>query len=256
MVEGYEDPRPLRERIAADLRALILDGGLRHEMPSTTILAAWFDTSVNTIQHALEILKAEKLIVTKRGTATRIAWPEIITVRADPDPQLDIYKYKILDVTVLPAVRFDRHRVAKLMTRDPERIPSGVARALELGVEDSAVRRLRIMRLRETNSPVELSWSYYPLKAVEGTEIAEPGPVIGGTQRVLDGMGLPAVEFEDRVSTRVPTTQELELLQLPPFVSVLRTERIVWSHDRKPIEATVMIKGGHLFNLLYRGTVH
>jgi GntR family transcriptional regulator len=256
VAENHEDPRPLREQIAADLRALILDGGLRHTMPSTTILAAWFGTSGNTIQHALEILKAEKLIASKKGRATQIIWPEIITVRADPDPQLDVYKYKVLDVTVLRAVQFDRHRVAKLMTRDPERIPAGVDRALELGVEDSVVRRLRVMRLRETNAPVELSWSYYPLKLVEGTEIAASGPVIGGTQRVLDEMGLPAVEFEDRVSTRVPTTQELEVLQLPPFVSVLRTERIVWSHGRKPIEATVMIKGGHLFNLLYRGTTH
>jgi len=254
--DAYADPRPRREQIAADLRAVILAGKYPEVLPGVNILAEWFDTTVNTIQHALAILKEEGLIQAEKGKGTEIIAEPKILVLADPDPQLDVYRYDTLAVDVLRVAVPERKRQERLDERDPETVPTDVARLLGLGADGQAVRRFRVMRVRATAEPVEVDWSYYPVEIAAGTRIAQPGSIKGGVQRILDEMGLPVVDYEDRVSTRVPTTQELELLHLPPFVSVLQTLRVVWSHDRKPIEATVMVKGGHRFELLYRRSTH
>jgi GntR family transcriptional regulator len=253
---NYSDPRPRREQIAADIRALILAGKYPQALPGVNILAEWFDTTANTIQHALAILKEEGLIRAEKGKGTQIIAEPRVLVLADPDPQLNVYRYDTLAVDVLQTAVPKRERQERMDKRDPETVPTDVARLLGLGPDGEAVRRFRVMRVRATDEPVEVDRSYYPVEIAAGTRIAQPGSITGGVQRILNEMGLPVVDYEDRVSTRVPTTQELELLHLPPFVSVLQTLRVVWSHDRKPIEATVMVKGGHRFELLYRRSTH
>lgn len=252
----YADPRPRREQIAADLRVMILEGRYPETFPGTEILASWFNTTVNTIQHALEILKGEGLIRSEKGKKTKVIAPPKTLVLADPDPQLDTYRYDTLAVDTLPVEAPERERKERLETPDPEVVPKDVADLLELEPGGQAVRRFRVMRIRATDEPVEVDWSYYPAEIAAGTRIAQPGSIKGGVQRILNEAGLPATDYEDRVSTRFPTNRELELLHLPPFVSVLQTLRVVWSHDRKPIEATVMVKGGHRFELLYRRSTH
>ncbi|ACU71799.1 transcriptional regulator, GntR family [Catenulispora acidiphila DSM 44928] len=254
--DSYSDPRPRREQIAADIRAVILAGKYPDMLPGVKILAEWYDTTVNTVQHALEILKGEGLIRSEKGKGTEVIAEPRTPVLADPDPQLDIYRYDTLAVDVLQVAVPERARQERMEEADAETIPGDVAKLLGLGPNGQAVRRFRVMRVRETDEPVEVDWSYYPIEIAAGTRIALPGSIKGGVQKILDGMHLPAVDYEDRVSTRVPTTQELELLHLPPFVSVLQTLRIVWSRGGKPIEATVMVKGGHRFELLYRRSTH
>lgn len=64
-------------------------------------------------------------------------------------------------------------------------------------------------------------------------------------------MGYPPRITVDRVSARVPTQEQYEALQLPSDLPVLRTLRVVYSDDDKPIEVTVMAKAGHLYELQY-----
>ena len=47
------------------------------------------------------------------------------------------------------------------------------------------------------------------------------------------------------------TPDEYVLLQLPGSAPVLRTFRVVYSDNRLPVEATVMVKAGHLYELQY-----
>lgn len=51
----------------------------------------------------------------------------------------------------------------------------------------------------------------------------------------------------DRVSARVATPDRYRLLRLPGDLPVLRTLRVVFSDHDRPVEATVMIKAGHLY---------
>ncbi len=49
----------------------------------------------------------------------------------------------------------------------------------------------------------------------------------------------------------MPTPEEVTLLELPD-VPVMRQFRVIYSDDQRPVEASVMIKGSHLYELLYR----
>lgn len=43
-------------------------------------------------------------------------------------------------------------------------------------------------------------------------------------------------------------------MNLPSDLPVLRTLRVVYSDEQRPIEATVMVKAGHLYELQYEFT--
>ena len=49
----------------------------------------------------------------------------------------------------------------------------------------------------------------------------------------------------------MPTTEEVEILDLPN-VPVIRQFRVIYSDSERPVEASVLVKGGHLYELLYR----
>ena len=78
--------------------------------------------------------------------------------------------------------------------------------------------------------------------------------VKGGAPRILEELGYPEREFTDRVSVRMPTTEEIEMLDLPE-VPVIRQFRTVFSDNDRPVAVNIMIKGGHRYDLVYRQTV-
>ncbi len=76
-----------------------------------------------------------------------------------------------------------------------------------------------------------------------------PGPA--RTPALLAELGLPPRLSVDRVSARVPTQEQYRALSLPSDLPLLRTLRVVYSDDDRPVEATVMVKAGHLYELQY-----
>ncbi|GAA3669915.1 hypothetical protein GCM10022224_037630 [Nonomuraea antimicrobica] len=128
--------------------------------------------------------------------------------------------------------------------------PNDVATAL--GTEDGGRVVVRQRLLVHDGDPVELSWSYYPVHIAAGTPLAARKKIRGGAPEVLADLGFPERHFEDRISVRQPTTEEVEGLDLPPDVPVFRQFRTVYSNSRQPVEVSVLIKGGHLYELSYR----
>lgn len=166
--------------------------------------------------------------------------PPRTLVIADPDPQLDTYRYDVLNVAML----------------DVAAAPEVIAELLGLGPNDQVVCRKRVMRVRESGEATEIDWSYYPAGIAAGTRIAEPGPIKGGVMPILESAGLAPADWEDRVTTRMPTPWESEVLQVPSATAVFQTVRIVWAHDGRPVEATVLVKSGHRVELLFRRAAH
>lgn len=156
--------------------------------------------------------------------------PFIVDAAAYFDPTRSRYSYHLLDVAETEA-------------------PPEIKRALKL-VDERVVLRHRLML--HDNDPVELSWSYYPSSIADGTELTQRRRIVGGAPRILADAGFPMAEFSDRVSARMPTPQEAELLALPPNVPVIRQLRVVMARDERPVEASVLVKGGHLHELRYR----
>jgi len=85
---GRESNRTLRQQIYDALRRAILDGKLPagSAVPSTRALAASLRVSRNTILWAYEALLADGLLVTRKGSGTKVRVPET-THRPFPERQ-------------------------------------------------------------------------------------------------------------------------------------------------------------------------
>lgn len=232
------DKRQRHQQIAADLRAKIMSGvyGAGEPLPSTSRLVEQYQTANATISKAAGLLKAEGFLRGEpgRGVFVRNKQPFVVAATAYKQPSPQGYSYELLHV---------RETVP----------PSEVSHALNMGEGERAIERHRL--LLHDGSPVELSWSYYPLSIAAGSPLAARGKIRGGAPRALADLGFPEREFEDRISARPPTTDEVEALDLPGDVPVIRQFRVVYSDDARPVEASILVKGGHLYELLYRQSI-
>ncbi|MCK8677406.1 GntR family transcriptional regulator [Streptomyces lichenis] len=249
--EGF-DRRPLHERIAADLRDEILGGDLAPgaSLPSTARLKERFDASSATVQKALHLLKGEGLVVGRAGASVTVREHRQRTVRpADfMAPAEEGQPYRWLSV-----MGREGARAASTLLDVREAVPpADVAEALGLEAEGVALLRSQLLTLDD--EPAELVFSYYPAEIARGTALAERRKVRGGTPTFLAGLGFAPRLSVDRVSARVPTQEQYTALRLPGDLPVLRTLRVVYADGGRPIEATVMVKAGHLYELRYEFT--
>lgn len=204
------------------------------KLPSTTQLVEHYDTSSRTIQAALSDLKAEGYLRSEVGVGVyvRDRQPKVVKVGAYFEPSPRGYSYRLLEV-------------------GEARPPADVAAII--GGETTAILRTRLML--HDGEPLELSWSYYPAEIAAGTELAGRAKIRGGAPRALADLGYPQRWFIDRLSSRLPTTEELEALGLPDDVPVIRQFRVVYSDGDRPVEVSVLVKGAHRYELEYREVI-
>ncbi|MFE3070288.1 GntR family transcriptional regulator [Streptomyces sp. NPDC059247] len=251
-VPDIEDRRSLHQRIAADLRDEIMSGDLAPgaKLPSTVHLKARFDASNATVQKALQLLKDEQLVVGRAGAAVTVREHRQRTVRpsAFMAPVAAGEPYRWLTEAALLGARPQ----STLLEVAEARPPADVSAVL--GLENGGTALLRRQVLSIDDEPAELVMSYYPLDIARSTPLMEKRKIKGGTPTLLAGLGFPPRLSVDRVSARVPTQDQYQALKLPSDLPVLRTLRVVYSDDERPIEATVMVKAGHLYELQYAFT--
>ncbi|MFG3098214.1 GntR family transcriptional regulator [Streptomyces sp. NPDC048202] len=246
------DRRSLHERIAADLRDEIMSGDLAAgaSLPSTVRLKERFDASNATIQKALQLLKDERLVVGRAGAAVTVREHRQRTMRPAsymaPAPSGEPYRW------LTEAAKLGARPDSSLLNVRETSAPADVAAALRISGDETVILREQILTLDD--EPVELVKSYYPMAIARGTAITEKRKIRGGTPALLAELGFPPRTSVDRVSARVPTQEQHRALRLPSDLPVLRTLRVVFSDDERPIEATVMVKAGHLYELQYEFT--
>lgn len=233
------DGRPRHQQIAADLRAQIMSGDLApgEQLPSTQHLVHRYAAANATIQRALAALKDEGFVYSQvgKGVYVRDKQPFVVQVAAYLAPAPKGYSYRLIEVTEIHP-------------------PAEISKALNLTGDDMAVVRKRL--LLHDGDPVELSWSYYPAEIAVPSPLAARNRITGGAPHALAALGYPQRDFVDRLSARAPTTEELQALELPDDVPVIRQFRIIYSNDRRPVEASILIKGAHLYELSYQQTIH
>ncbi|MEV7614374.1 GntR family transcriptional regulator [Streptomyces sp. NPDC089799] len=250
--EGSSDPRPLHARIAADLRAEIMSGQLPAgtKLPSTNQLRTRFDASNATIQKALVLLKTEGLVVGRAGAAVSVRENRQRTVR--PAESF---------AAAVPGKRFPwLARAAEqggsahstLLAVERTQITGDVAAALDIADGETVVLRSQLISI--DGEPAELVSSYYPLDVAHGTPLSEGRRIRGGTPTLLRELGHTPGLSVDRVTACTATQEQYAALRLPGDLPVLRTLRTVYTVEGKPIEVTVMVKAGHLYELQYEFT--
>ncbi|MFD0626871.1 GntR family transcriptional regulator [Streptomyces sanglieri] len=236
-------------RFTHDLRDQIMVGDLAPgaSLPSTVHLKERFDASNATVQKALQLLKDEQLVIGRAGASVTVREHRQRTVRPAsymaPAGSGEPYRW------LTEAARNGSRAHSTLLEVAEAVPPADVAEALRLPKSGTAVLRRQLLTMDD--EPVELVASYYPLDIAHGTAMTEPRKIPGGTPTLLAELGYPPRLSVDRVSARVPTQEQYQALRLPGGLPVLRTLRVVHSDDERPIEATVMVKAGHLYELQY-----
>ncbi|MBL1114665.1 GntR family transcriptional regulator [Streptomyces sp. 110] len=247
------DQRSLHERIAADLRDEIMSGDLPPgaKLPSTAQLKERFTASNATVQKALQLLKDEGLAVGRAGAAVTVREHRQRTMRPASymAPAAPGEPYRWISEA---AAGHQARGSSQLLDVTEIRPPADVAEALRLPEDGMALLRAQVLLLDD--EPVELVKSYYPLELARGTAMMDRRKIKGGTPALLAELGYPPRLSVDKVSARVPTQEQYTVLGLPGNLPVLRTLRVVYSDGERPIEATVMTKAGHLYELQYEFT--
>jgi GntR family transcriptional regulator len=243
------DPRPHHERIATDLRRKILTGQLQagDKLPSNPRLAEDFGVAGATIQKAMTLLKDEGLVQGRAGAAVTVQGHrrQVMHPASFSQPAEQGGKYRWLE----EAEKRGQRPTIELRTVAEVVASADIANALGLNPGERVVLREQLLSL--DGEPCELVRSHYPLELARGTALADGKRIKGGSPTLLSTLGYPPIRTIDRVSAEEPTQEEYVVLHLPRQVAVLRTFRIVLSTDDRPIEATVMAKAGHMYELQY-----
>jgi GntR family transcriptional regulator len=238
--------------IVDELRASILDGQLAagERLPSENELAERYGTSRPTVRRAIALLKAEGLVNTEQGRGA--------FVRPKPHVRL-----------LLSGEAFRRHRRAGVSgfnaqveeqgQRPEQRLlevgwtaaPREVALRLDVDEDARVLVRRRLFVVND--EPVALCDSYYPAGLAEGTRIAERERIAGGVYGLIEDPSGPIRRrlrrSVDDVVCRMPTPDEVAVLQLAPGVPVVRTLRTVYDSDGATVEVqdTVAAADKHQF---------
>lgn len=235
-----EDTGPAR-RIADDLRAQIADGRLAPgaKLPAVRVLAERYGVSRNTAGKAVTHLRTEGLITTRYGSGAYVREP--YRVRTVGPHRYARSKWA---VTTTEAHQDDSHDgntivrqggQTQTVSREPANKRVAAALGVELGTE--VVVRDRVMT--SDGQKTHTMTSYYRPEDVEGTPIEDPRPGIagrGGGYAILTERGLEPHEITEDLFGRMPTTEEIKRLELPPGEPVIEVRRTTRTADGRPIE--------------------
>lgn len=238
-----------QEQIAAYLRDRIINGDFEpgKKLPSLRQLEAQFNVAANTVRAAIATLTRERLVISEQGRGVIVRHHRQLTMRpaAYKNPAAQGEKYQWLAENEKRGLTAK----AKLLHVGEAIPPAAVREALQLGKSEPALLRRQVLSL--DGEPCELVEVYLPLQIARGTKLMNNHLLRGGSGRVLEDLGYPSIRCEDRVSAQLPTPEQYAALQMPTKLPVLRTFRTTFSTDDRPIQAEIMAKAGHLYELQY-----
>jgi GntR family transcriptional regulator len=227
----YAPPRYVQ--IADHFRQRIVSGDLKpgDEIPSERQLAAEWSTSRPTVTKALDLLRREGHLGSRQGAGTYVLGPSRYHRGANA-----AYARSIETGRIYP---LDQKAVILAAERDVA--PADVAEALDVAEGAEVVRRRRLT-LRD-GVPVELSTSWFDAALTDvAPRILEAERILQGTVAYVEqSTGRHAQTAQDRISARLATPEERELLQLGDPSAVLVTRHVVLDADLAPMEYAVSV---------------
>ena len=217
--------RQIEQSVEADIVAGRAPAGSR--LPTEAELAARFSVNRHTVRRAMEELERRGLVRIEQGRGSFVA-EDVIDYRVGP-----------------------RTRFSEVIARG-NRSPSGrVLRLVEVPAFDAAASGLRIRKGRPLwlverlgladGRPVAHALHYYPQARFPG--LPEAVEASGGAlSRALAACGLDDYRRAvTRVSARLPTPLEAELLRQPRTRAVMVCENINVDPDGTPIEFCIAL---------------
>ncbi|MFI0425104.1 GntR family transcriptional regulator [Spongiactinospora sp. 9N601] len=245
------DLTPSRQ-IADSLRSDITSGRLPPggRLPTVRDLADRFGVSRNTAAKAISVLKSEGLITARSGSGAYVRESHPIR-RLGPD-RYARHRWQATTVTAHATDRPDSETTQQQGGQQQEvslvEADDLIAAVLGIDVGTLVYERARVMT--RDGIPTHTMTSYYRREDVEGTPIVDPRPGIaggGGGFAVLSERGLAPHEITEDLLARMPTAEEVLLLELPVGEPVVEVRRITRTADGKPIEYARGVHAGSRF---------
>lgn len=215
-------------QIAGFIRDQIVRGDLGpgDEVPSEREIAATWGVARPTAARALEALRVQGLVESRRGSGTFVR-----EARAAPRARERYERARDLGTMYSPgeSVEF----LATGLVAGPEH----VIEALQLPVGSEVVRRARLLRAGD-HTPIELSTSWFaPGLAEQAPRLLEPERLRGGTAKYLTEItGRQAAYARDQVAARLATAEEGRLLELTGPAAVLVYRLTVFDQRDTPLQ--------------------
>lgn len=232
---------PKYRRILDDLRTEIAEGDLvpGAKLPSEKELASKYGVAIETVRRALKALVQEGAIVQIHGRGTFVRdWTPILR---------NIGKRMGRDVWGTGKSVWDAETKGRDSSTETKAVYQGEAPASVgrlLGETDVWVRQRRHF---VDGRPVMLSVSYYPTSIVAGSPITELDTGEGGAPARLADLGYAPDHHSTRFRARMPSSDEIDRLQIPAGTPVAVFLRTSFNESDRPIEVTEMVASGDAF---------
>ncbi|MCX4690725.1 GntR family transcriptional regulator [Kitasatospora purpeofusca] len=240
--------RGTAREVADALREQIRSGELQpgQALPTGRELAGRFTVSPKTAAAGIDILKSEGLVIGEQGgrrrvrSVRRIMWNLSEFERGS---RRDSHAMDDWATAIKNAGREPRETIVK--TNEPAE--PQIAEWLRIMTGDEVVKRARVRWV--DGEPFQHSISYFPGTIALGTLLDEDREVSvpGGALRHI---GHPQTHVRDEISTRMPTPEESDLLQLPMGTPVIQHVRIGYGAET-PVRVMVTIAPGDRHLIVY-----
>ena len=226
---------PITHQITDDLRDKIEAGtyGPGALLPSEPELANRYGVSRQTARAALKALEQEGLIVV-HSTRGR-------TVRNRPPLRRESSTHRHASHRASGKPEFDTEAITQgqvpsrrmlMIGRGP--VPRDVAAWLGTEAGQEAVIRKRLQLLDDI--PAVISTSYYPLWVADGTRLESADALPEGPDNLIEQLGHRFARGMELLQARMPTRDEVRLLELNPGVPVVRLLHIDYDPDGRTLQ--------------------
>lgn len=214
---------PAFQRIAAELRAMILDGTLEpgQKVPSETELRDQHGVSKMTARNALVSLRDQGILESHQGKGFFVR--SFQPLRRNATKRLSrelwgqgqsMWSVETHDRTLTP------------VNEEPEEIhaPAQIAEVMGLTTDDLVCKRARIYVVDDV--PVMSAVSYLPMDIVAGSPITQIDTGDGGIYARLADLGHEPTRFREELRSRMPYPEEAAKLDMgagTPVMHIVRT---------------------------------
>lgn len=236
--------------IANELRAAITRGDYQpgQTIPTLGELQNRYHVSKETVRRAVATLRAEGLVVPirRRGTVVRDRTPVRLTVARYRDVLAapgDLGPWETATAKQGIPGRTD------LIVVERQPADTEIAALLEVPAGTMTIHRLQHMLAGGHVAQIQRTW--LPLSLAEGTPLAGDGKIVGGIYRALTTLGHPPATARETVTSRMPTSDEAETLQLDIGSPLLTVTRVTCDLIGTSLVITRAVMAGDRVQLVY-----
>jgi DNA-binding GntR family transcriptional regulator len=232
-----ERATPPYMQVVTHYRTRITSGELSpgDPLPTDRVLAQEWGVSRSTAQKALTVLKTEGLIEAVQGSGTRVRASEPLHHNGH-DRAASVRRTGRI---------YTSGEYARITSATLEPAPADVAEALGIEEGAPAIRRIRVT-YNASDTPLSMSTSW-----LDGA-LSSAAPALVSTERITEGTwryletctGRVVIHGQDRVSARLATAAEAELLHLQDPAAVKVTRTVLRDEDGVTLEYGVSVTEG------------